>query len=250
MIKTIIVENEHQHAEYLQTMLEKYFPEIDILKVCTSIPEAILEVNKLQPQLIFLDIELPPYTGFDLLEKTKGQNYKVIFTTAFNKYAVKAIKFCALDYLEKPFDKEELKEAIDKFKNSADSKINIEHLIENVKQQDNTMQKVGIPVLGGYDFIMVADIILCKSDNNYTEFQLINKKKILATKTLKWFEELLHEHGFCRVHDKYLINLNHIVSYKKGGEGGVVELTDKKEVDVSRRKKDEFLEILTMKRMI
>src|ERR1043166_1064526 len=103
MIKTVIVENEVRQSEHLTALLAKHFPEVDLIAICDSVPDAVSKVKDLLPHLLFLDVEMPPYTGFDLLEQTKGQNYEVIFTTSFNKYAVKAIKFCALDFLEKPF---------------------------------------------------------------------------------------------------------------------------------------------------
>jgi two-component system LytT family response regulator len=252
LIKTIIIENEKPQSDYLSALLAKHFPEIDVLKICNSIPIGIQEVNTLEPHLIFLDVELPPYTGFDLLEQTKSVKCEVIFTTSFNKYASKAFRFCALDFIEKPFGVEELKEAIDRYKSmtARGTKKNIDALLHNVKQTDSTMQKVGIPVMGGLDFITVSEIIYCQAKDNCTDFYLTNKRKINATKTLKWVDELMKELNFFRVHDSYLINLNHIKKYKKGGEGGVVELTDQFEVDVSRRRKDDFLKALAGLNMI
>lgn len=252
MIRTVIVENEKPQSDYLIALLAKYFPEIDVLMICNSVPEGINAVNTLKPHLIFLDVELPPYTGFDLLEQTRSVNCEVIFTTSFNKYASKAFRFCALDFIEKPFGEEELKEAIGRYKTLAatGSKKNIDALLHNVKQTDISMQKVGIPVLGGLDFITVSEILLCRAVDNCTDFYLTGKRKITATKTLKWVSELMQEHHFFRVHDSYLINLNHIRKYKKGGEGGVVELTEQLEADVSRRRKDEFLKTLASLNMI
>jgi two-component system LytT family response regulator len=252
MIKTIIVENEKPQSDYLTALLEKHFPEVDVLKICNSVPDGIKEVNALQPHLVFLDVELPPYTGFDLLEQTRSVNFEVIFTTSFNKYASKAFRFCALDFIEKPFGADELKESISRYKNLAanGSKKNIDVLLHNVKQTDSSMQKVGIPVLGGLDFITVSEIIICRSVDNCTDFYLTGKRKITATKTLKWVENLMQDHPFFRVHDSSLINLNHIKNYKKGGEGGVVMLTESLEADVSRRKKDDFLKTLYELKMI
>ena len=252
MIPTVIVENEKPQSDYLVALLAKHFPEIDVQKVCNSVPEGIKDVIALKPQLLFLDVELPPFTGFDLLEQTKSVNYQVIFTTSFNKYASKAFRFCALDFIEKPFGFEELKEAITRYKNVAatGSKKSIDNLLYNIKQSDVTMQKIGIPVLGGLDFITVSEIIYCKAEDNCTNFHLTGKRKITATKTLKWVDELMRDHHFFRVHDSYLINLNHIKKYKKGGEGGVVELTEQAEADVSRRRKDEFIKTLADLNMI
>ena len=252
MIKSIIIENEKWQSDNLNSLLARHFPEIEILKTCSSIPDGIKAVNDLKPELLFLDVELPPYSGFDLLELTRTVNYEVIFITGYSKYAAKAFRFCALDFIEKPYGIEELKEAVNRYKALAatGSKKNIEVLLYNVKQTDISMLKVGIPVIGGLDFITISEIILCQSKNNCTDFHLTDKRKITATKTLKWVDELLHEHHFFRVHDSYLINLNHIKKYKKGGEGGVVELTDQKEADVARRRKDLFLKALAERKMI
>jgi two-component system LytT family response regulator len=252
MIKTIIVENEKPHSDYLSGMLAKEFPEIDVLTICNSVPEGIKQINTLFPQLVFLDVELPPYTGFDLLEQTSATKFEVIFTTSYNKYAAKAFRFCALDFIEKPFGLGELKEAITRFKNLAEtgSKKNIDALLHNAKQTDSNMHKVGIPILGGLEFIVVSEIIRCQSSNNYTDLYLIGKKKITASKTLKWVDDLLNDHNFFRVHDSHLINLNHIKKFMKGGEGGVVELSEQQEVDVSRRKKDDFIKALSDLKMI
>jgi two-component system, LytTR family, response regulator len=252
MIKTLIIENEKKQSDYLEEMLAKHFPEIVILKVCNSVPEGIKECIELQPQLLFLDVHLPPYNGFHLLEETRNVPYKVIFTTAYNEHAVRAFRFCALDFIEKPFGKDELTEAINRYRaiTQTDTGKNIDALLHNVKQTVPSMQKVGIPVMGGIDFLTVSDIIYCKSEDNCTDFFLTSKKKILATKTLKSVEELMKEHGFFRVHDSYLINLNHIIKYKKGGEGGVVALTNNHEIDVARRRKDSFLQVLTTLNMI
>ena len=185
------------------------------------------EINARKPQLIFLDVELDnSYTGFDLLEQTRSVNCEIIFTTSYNKYASKAFRFCALDFIEKPFGVEELKESISRYKNLSanNSKRNIDAFLHNFRQPDISLQKAGIPVLGGFDFIIVSEIILCRAVDNCTDFYLTGKRKITATKTLKWVESLMQDHSFSRVHDSFLINLNHIQSYQKGGEGGVVIL--------------------------
>lgn len=252
MIKALIVENEKQQSDYLISLLGKHFPEIDILSTCNSVPDGVREANALHPELIFLDVELPPYTGFDLLEQIPRVKCEVIFTTSFNKYAAKAFRFCALDFIEKPFGVEELTESIKRYKTlaSTGSRKNIEALLHNVKQVESSMLKVGIPVLGGIDFITISEIIMCKSEDNCTDFYLTGKRKLTATKTLKWVDELMRDHHFFRIHDSYLINLNHIRKYVRGGEGGVVQLSEQIEADVSRRKKDAFLKTLADLKMI
>ncbi len=246
MINAVIVENDKQHSERLASLLATEFPEINVIAISSTVAASVTAIQKYQPQLIFLDVQLEPGSGFEVLEGTRHLSYETIFTTSFNEYAVKAFKFCALDYIIKPFGADELKAAIDRYKNVVQNgtKRNIEALLHNYRQIDKTLQITGIPVLGGIDFIIVSEIVCCKAAGNYTGFYLAGNKKITATKTLKWVEDLLSEHVFFRVHDACLININHIKKYLKGGEGGFVILTGDMEIAVSRRRKDEFLRVL------
>ena len=248
MIRSIIIEDVKDDSNKLLALLEKQFPEIEILAVCHSVPDGVMEVNALKPELIFLDVQLPPYTGFDLLDQTRFVNYEVIFITNFHKYASLAFRFCALDYIVKPFHADDLKEAISRYKNIVEtgSRKKIDALLHNMRQTDNSLQKLGIPVLNGLNFITISEIIFCQAKDNYSHFHLTGKRTIIATRTLKWVEELLRDLSFFRVHDSYLINLHHIHKYKRGGEGGVVELTERFEVDVARRRREGFIKKLTV----
>lgn len=251
-------------SDTLSELLDLHFPEIKIIKICSTVSEGVKQINALQPDLIFLDVQLDhPNTGFDLLEQTSSVKYGVIFTTSYDQYAVRAFRFAAIDYIQGLYGYKELKIAIDRYKSRTQqsSENSIGTLLHNEKHSSNvSLQKVGIPVLGGYDFIMVSEIIYCKSVNTSTEFFFLEFKKETVTKTLKWVEELLMKHNFFRIHDSYLINLVHVVKYRKralahkeiegsegneGGDGGYVELTNEMEVPVSRRKKEEFLKILS-----
>lgn len=246
MINTIIIENSKQDSAKLEKQLATHFPEVNIMEVCGTVARGIKAIKQLKPQLVFLDVQLEPGSGFDVLEQTDSLPFETIFTTSYNEYAVKAFKFCAIGYLLKPFGADELKAAIEHYKRLAENgtKKNIDALLHNYRQIDKMLQIAGIPVMGGIDFITVSEIICCKASSNYTELYVTNGGKITATKTLKWIEDLLSEHVFFRVHDKYLINLNHIKKYLKGGEGGFVMLTRNMEIAVSRRKKEEFLKVL------
>jgi two-component system, LytTR family, response regulator len=252
MINAIIVENERKHLENLSRLLKENFPEINVIATCATLNDSIRAIRKFQPDLLFLDVELEPGSGFEVLEQTRNQSYEIIFITAFNKYAVTAFKFCALDYIIKPVGKDDLQIAFDRYKNFKlhGTKKNIEALLHNYRQIDKTLQIIGINVLRGIDFLIVSDIICCKASGNYTEFYLTGKRRITATKTLKSVEDLLTEHVFFRVHDAWLINLHHIKKYKSDREGGLAILTEfhpdyKDGIPVSRRKKDEFLKILS-----
>lgn len=255
MIDAVIVENEPPQIEYITGLIKKKFPEVRILAVCDNVPDGVTRVRELKPELIFLDIDLPPHTGFNLLEQTRGMDYEVIFTTSFNQFALQAIKFCALDYIEKPFGDEELKEAINRYKNRRGrnnglSKLQIDTLLNNLHLSKEKGQQIGLPILGGIDFIQVDLIVRCQSCNNYTDLFLQDGRRITVTRTLKIVEDLLKDHQFFRIHDSHMINLNHIKRYMKGGEGGVVIMSDKSETDVSRRRKDGFVRELRKRGML
>ncbi len=253
MIKTLIVENEKPNIDYLTGIISQHFPDVQVVAICSTVLEATEKINLLKPELVFLDIGLDIEDGgIRVLQHTRSVNYEVIFTTSHANYAADAFKFCALHYLLRPFGVEDVEEALQRFKqkNNKGSKKNIDALLHNMHQHDASSLIVGIPTLEGYVFITLSDIIFCKAENTYTDFFLVNKQRLLATKTLKWVDELLREHNFFRIHESYLINLNHIKKYIKGGEGGMVELTDRYEADISRRRKDDFLKTLTNLKML
>src|SRR6185436_2959801 len=253
MIRVLLVENEQPNIAYLTNIFKKDFKEVELLAVCTTVLEATEKINLLKPDVVFLDIELDAKDGgFQILNYTRSVNYEVIFTTSHTQYAAQAFRFCALHFLLRPFGTEDIHEALKRYKEKADkgSKKGIDALLYNAKQTDIGLQKVGIPVVGELEFVIISEIIRCQSSNNYTDFFLTGKRRLTAAKTLKWVDDLLRGHHFFRVHDSHLINLGHIKKYMKGGEGGVVELSEQQEVDVSRRKKDDFLKVLSDLKMI
>jgi two-component system LytT family response regulator len=253
MIKSIIVENEQQFSDGLLHLLKGSFPEIDVLAICETVPSAIEQAERLFPEIVFLDVELPPFTGFDFLEATYDLEFEVIFTTVYDKYAVKAIEFAAIDYLLKPIKAEELERSINRYKRieQKGSRKNIDNLLSSVKNKSKLGETIGIPVVNGTKFIQVANILFCEADSNYSFVHLKETNlKIHSTKNLLQFENLLSEHGFCRIHDKFIINLNEIKQYMRGGEGGVVTLSNGKEIDASRRRKDSFIRTMLKRGMI
>lgn len=253
MIKTIIVENEPKQVDILMKMLSSQHPDVSVVAVCLTVLDAVEKINLLQPDLVFMDINLDVKAGgFEVIKFTKSIPYKVIFTTAYGDYALIAIRLSAIDFLLKPFDKEDLNEALQKYdinKATASSE-NLEVLMHNMIQRDFSRQLVGIPILTGWHFVPIADIILCKADNTCTEYNLINNKKLKATRTLKWVEELMRDHDFYRIHESYLINLSHIKKYRKEGDIGVVEMTEDLEADVARRRINGFIKKLKERGMI
>lgn len=247
MIQAIIIDDIQKSRALLLQLLHQNCPNIQVVGMASSADEGHFVILDKQPQLVFLDVEMPNGTGFDLLERFGTLDFEVIFTTAHDRYALQAIKFCALDYLLKPIDIEELVVAVDKMEqklqNTSKNK-NYAYLIENLKNNNHQDHKIGIPTQVGLEFIKVSDILYCTADRSYTFLYLKNKKSMLATRKIKEFENLLSTHDFFRVHRSHLINLNYIEKYYKG-TGGYVVMSDGKAIDVARRKKEEFLEQLS-----
>jgi two-component system LytT family response regulator len=210
-----------------------------------SVEEAKKLIDHSNPDLLLLDIEMGDGTAFDLLEQLDASNMDIIFTTAFDHYAIRAIQFSAIDYLLKPVDPEDLQSAVERYetrrKRSRDANNHIGYLMHNLHSDK---KKIAIPDMDGYIFVDLEDIIHCQSDGSYTRFFLQDGQKILASKSLGDYEQLLGSQQFFRVHRSSLINLSHIKKYIKG-EGGYVIMSDGSEVEVSRRKKQDFIKILS-----
>ncbi|UTW64284.1 response regulator transcription factor [bacterium SCSIO 12741] len=243
-IRVIIVDDEEGARESLTNLLEKYVDDVKIIAKAESIASAMEKINKYKPDLVFLDIEMPFGSGFELLERMQPIDFNIIFVTAYDHYALKAIKFSALDYLLKPVDIDELRKAVDKHRETREAAPaeSYQNLVENLRSE-STERKLAIPDSNGIIFVKISDIIRCESDGNYTRIFLKTGKKILASKTLGEYESLLENEYFYRVHRSHLINLQHIKKYLKG-EGGYVVMSDDSKVDVSRRKKSGFMEML------
>lgn len=247
MLRAIIIDDEPAAREKLQLLLEKYCAgRIQLEALCKSAEEGMESISKHRPDLVFLDVEMPSMTGFDMLKKINPITFEVIFTTAHNHYAIKAIKFSALDYLLKPIDLEQLQEAVNR---AAEKRMQVntpeqyQHFVENIRNPNQKLDNLSIPTAKGMVFVKTDDIIRCESSSNYTIFYLTNKDQVVATRTLKEFEELLDDSGFVRIHHSHLINKHHLREYIKGA-GGQVVMADGKTLDVSRRKKDEVMEKL------
>lgn len=246
MINTIIIEDEANSRDILSNMLQQYFKHLDILAVCKTTEEAKVAIETLHPDLLLTDIEIGHTPVFDLLEQLSNINFEVIFITAHERYALQAIKFSALDYLLKPFSPDDLAAAIKRFEDkqhTSASAIQFNALFHNLKHMQKDAKKIALPTASGLSVVSVKDIIRCEAAVNYTYFFLESKTKMLVSKTLKEFEELLNDYDFIRVHNSHLINLHHVKNYSRG-EGGTVLLSDGTTVDVSRRKKEEFLKRL------
>lgn len=246
MVKTIIIEDEKKSREMLQKLIELHCKQLTVIGTAGSMKEGLELLKKQTPDLLFLDIELGDGTGFDLIEQTENKNFKVIFATAYDQYAIKAIKYSALDYLLKPYDVEELVNAVNKITDSI-SKIseieNIKFLLSSFKKQDEQQTKITLPTGNAYEIVNIKDIIRCEADGSYTKFFLTGNKTYLVTQSLKHYEELLPEEFFVRIHHHHLINMDHVVRYLKEDSGYAV-MSDNTQVEISRRKKELFMERL------
>ncbi len=215
MITATIVDDEPYCCEALATLLERYCPDVKILDICYSAADALQSIHDHKPQILFLDIEMPHMNGFELLQKIPSVNFSIIFTTSYDQYAIKAIRFSALDYLLKPIDREELQKAVQK---SVQRMLHplpqqIEILLQKLNHPTIPINKIAIPTVEGLQMIFVESVISCSSESNYTVLLLKNKQKIIASRTLKEIEEMLEDYSFARVHHSYLVNLNEVEKY-------------------------------------
>ena len=245
MHKAIIVDDEAKGRLSIREKLREYCPQVEVIAEAANGREGIAAIEQHQPDIIFLDIEMPGMNGFEMLNNLPDKNFHIVFTTAYNQYAIKAIKYAAFDYLLKPIDIDELKEAVEKIGKlkSSHTREQINLLQHNIGNPRKLPNKLAVHTMEGLLFYNIADIEYLEANSNYTNFHFADKTKIIASKTLKEFEELLPDEIFFRPHNSFLINLNRIKRYIKG-DGGQIELQTGVFIDVSRRKKEEFLKII------
>jgi two-component system LytT family response regulator len=245
MLKAIIIDDEPFCCEILAAMLESDCPDVEIVNVSGNGADALKAIKQHSPDLVFLDVEMPKMNGFEMLEQLSFVNFHLIFTTSYDQYALKAIRFSAIDYLLKPIDREELKRAVEKVKDRIQIPVTqqLELLLQKIRQPSHPVNKIALPTMEGLQMIPIETIVSCQSDDNYTTFKLKNGKKLLVTRSLKDIEECLEQYPFVRVHRSYLVNLNEIEKYIKG-EGGYLVMSDGNTIDVARNKKEVLLKKL------
>ena len=250
MITAVIIDDDINLRNGMKGLLNLYAPEIAIVGEAENVQNGVTEILNKKPQVVFLDIQLTDGTGFDILEsitKTEGKiNTNIVFITAHEKYAIKAFRFSALDFLLKPVDPDELQQVIAKIKNSLETKSNysnIDLLLENISKKVDTFKRIALSTSQGIHLYEIGDIIRCESQDNYTKFYIKNQKPILISKTLKEYDELLSEHGFERVHQSHLINIAYLKAYIKT-DGGYVLMQDESHLPISQRKRERLKEIL------
>lgn len=238
-LNAILVEDEKTSRDILKNYLSKYCPNVTLVGEAENIDEALKLIENNDLDLVFLDVEMPYGNAFDLLEKVDNINFETIFVTAYNQYAMDALNAHASYYLMKPISIEELIKAVN-YVSEIKSKEEALHEEVLVPKTNLVTGKITIPQQDGFEIIDMKDILYCKADDNYTEIYLNNNKKKLVSKTLKYFEDILNNDGFARVHKSYLVNVNEIVKYVKG-KGGSVVLSNGKQVMVSASKKSNLL---------
>lgn len=244
MVNAIIIDDEVLMRQNIEKMVHEHCHNVNLVALADSVNSGIAAIKRHHPDLVLLDIRMNDGTGFDLLRQLEPVDFKVIFITAYDEYAIRAIKYSALDYLLKPVDPEDLKQAIDKAERLVVKELNAQLtvLAENIKQEDASLKKIILKTHDAIHLVSVRDIIYCESDENYTTFHLAGSK-IMTSRTLKEYEELLGESGFFRVHKSYLINVSCITRFEKA-EGGSVVLNHTVRVPVSSRKREQLLEML------
>jgi len=246
MLKAVIVEDEKRSRETLAGLLKLYCKNIEIVAEAEDVRTGLEAIRNNDPDLVFLDIQMPDGSGFKLLESLEQINFDVIFTTAYDQFAIKAIKFSALDYLLKPIFPEDLLAAVKKAEEKRlkpGSKEGIKVLLENYRKPETDTPKIVLSTSEKINVVNVKDIIRCESDNYYTMFYFTDGKRLMVSKTLKENEELLSSYNFIRPHKSHLINALYIKSFNKQ-DGGYIVMTDGSTVPVSRRKKEKIIEII------
>jgi two-component system, LytTR family, response regulator len=247
LIRVVIVEDESVAFQLLKHTIESNFSDIQIVGHADSCTSAILTIKSEKPDIVFLDIQMQDGSGFSVLEEFDTIDFGIIFVTAFDKYAINAIRFSALDYILKPVKAEDIKSALSRYKKSKnipDASQRHTALLENIKTTKSAPQKIVLPTNEEYHIVSPDEIIRCQSDNYYTNIFLTNGKTVLVSKTLKEYETLLSDSGFIRPHNSHLINIKYIKTFVRL-EGGYIVMSDNKIIPVSRRKKSQVLELIS-----
>lgn len=247
---SVIIDDERKSRETLQKIIERYFPnQISIVYLASNVQEGVAAINKYNPRLVFLDIEMPGENGFKLFDYFTSYNFEVIFTTAYKQYAIDAIKYSALDYLLKPINYIDLKDVLKRLEEKKDKltpNAQIEAFLSNMNANSAEFNKIALPTMEGYELERVNNIVYCQAEENYTKIVTNRNEAILVAKTLKNIENLLPDKMFFRIHKSYLVNLNYIKSYSKV-QGYKITLENGVKLDVATRRNDEFLRALTRK---
>jgi len=251
MLKTVIIDDDYVSRMVLREMLEKFLDNIQILGEAGTVADGVKLIEETNPELVLLDISMPDGTGFDLLDKLKSINFKLIFITAYSEYAIKAFKYSAFDYIVKPLNVDELSKAILRIPhiNRIDSKVRVKTLKENLLTSDDSASKtVALPEINGFAIVNVEDIVRCEGKRNYTRIIFKEAPEKVVSRTLLEFEHLLSPLGFVRIHRSHLVNIQNVVRYLKS-DGGMVELKTGELLKVSPKHKEDLLNKLLLNKL-
>lgn len=243
MINTIIIDDETGIRNVIKSLLERFCPNINLIGQADSVESGLELIIKTHPDLVFLDVEMPGGSGFDILDGLSNYNFQTIFVTAYDKYAIQAIKFSALDYILKPINSKELVESVKKMEYKINDDQNIRSLLQNLKSPDG-FKKIAIPSVGKIRYLDIKKIVRCESEGSYTHLYMDLVDRIVSTRPILEYESLLGDKGFFRIHRSHLINLAMVKEYQKK-ERDVVYLKDGSVVEVSRKKRTRFLEAMS-----
>src|SRR5689334_1880093 len=245
MIRCVLIDDESNSLEMMEWLLKTYCPQVQIEAMCNAASKGIEAIHKFQPDLVFLDIEMPHMNGFDMLEQFDKLFFDVVFCTAYDQFAIKAFKYSALNYLLKPVDPDDLKATVEKLKakKSAPSSEQIQLLFQSLQNQ-RSVDRVALSTGDGLIFVQTKDIMYCQAESNYTNVVMHDNKKVLVAKTLKDIDETLSGRDFFRVHNSYLININHIKKFVRG-DGGYILMPDDTQITISRNKREEFFDMFS-----
>lgn len=239
-MKAILIDDEISNLENLRTLLTKHCPQVNIVATAQTVADAVNVVENYTPDLVFLDIQMGEQTGFDVLSSLPNRNFEVIFVTAYNQYGIQAVKFAALDYLLKPVDIDELQTAVSKVAKKLAERTQssqLDFLLQQLKTPQPAVSKIALPMQSEIRYIALSEIIRCEADNTYTFFFLANGEKILVSKSLKEYADLLKPNGFLRTHQSHLVNPKFVKSWLKE-DGGVLLLTSGEKIPVSKPNKE------------
>lgn len=247
-IKTVVIEDEAKSLHVLNDLIRQFADDLQVCGTAGHVDSAVAEIEAKAPDLVFMDVRIADGTSFDILRKLASRQFEVIFVTAYDSYALEAIRFSAVDYLLKPVGIQEFQEAVERARKKLSEKqrySTIDTLLHNLVSRGGQEKRISIPTLNGFEFVALSEIIWCKSDGHYTTFFLKGAARLTSSRHLGFYEELLAHYNFCRINHGILINMDYIKSYMKG-KGGYVVMTDGTELEISQRRKTEFLNRLSL----
>lgn len=247
--KALIVEDEVRSRDFLRNLVVEFCPQVSVEGTAANVEEAVALINSVSPDIVFMDIEMQTGTGFDVLQQVKQRNFHVIFTTAYDHYAIKAIKFSAVDYLLKPINLEELQAAVAKAVENIQEKEEgnkIDLLIKNLKRPAGEDFSISLSTSDGIEFVQLSKITRLEANGPYTTFFMKDGRKIMVSKNLKEYEMLLTDHGYFRVHNSHIINLKEVRKMMKT-DGGYAVMNDDSMIAISPKKKDEFMQLMAQR---